>query len=305
MSEPVTTVGGQTGEPARSEADNNRGGQTRILHLSDVHYGRPHVAAHVAAAERFAADGAFDAIVISGDVSQRARRREFEQAAKLLGRLRKIAPVLVVPGNHDSAWWFAPVGLGVPSLIHAGYRKWIDKNLEPTLNVPGATIVGLNSSPGIRLHTLTRRPRDLSVKGALTDAQLADAWKRFAAAPAGDLRVLVVHHNVVPGELSQRWGLTRHEHMLDAIAATGAEVVLSGHDHQETVVHVQREGGSFIASTAGTLSNRSRGARASSLATVTADATSVEVTPHMYDATDGVFRAVQGVTVARGRPRTA
>ncbi len=299
MSEPVTTASGQTAAATRDDAGNQRSKQTRILHLSDVHYGRPHVAEHVAAAEQFAADGAFDAIVISGDVSQRARKREFAQAAQLLARLRLLAPVLVVPGNHDSAWWFAPVGIGVPSLIHAGYRRYIDKNLEPTLHVPGAIIVGLNSSPGIRLHTLTRRPRDLSVKGALTDRQLADATARFAAAPAGDVRVLVVHHNVVPGELSQRWGLTRHEHMLDAIVATGAEVVLSGHDHQEAVVHVQRTGGSFVASTAGTLSNRSRGARASALATVVSTATSLEVTPHMYDAGDGVFSKVQSVLVPR------
>ncbi len=217
----------------------------------------------------------------------------------MLERLRKVAPVIVVPGNHDSAWWFAPVGVGVPSLIHAGYRKWISRDLEPTLHVPGATLVGLNSSHGIRLHTLTRRPRDLSVKGALTDAQLEDARKRFAAAPAGDLRVLVVHHNVVPGELSQRWGLTRHEHMLDAIVSTGAEVVLSGHDHQERVVQVERAGGSFVASTAGTLSNRSRGARASALVTVTADADMLQVTPHMYEEAAGVFRAVQGVRMGR------
>ncbi len=275
----------------------------RILHLSDVHYGRPHVAAHVAAAERFAAEGAFDAIAISGDVSQRARRREFVQAAKLLERLRTIAPVLVVPGNHDSAWWFAPVGIGMPSLIHAGYRKWIDTDLEPTLHIPGATIVGLNSSPGIRLHTLTKRPRDLSVKGALKDSQLADAKARFDAAPVGDLRVLVVHHNVVPGELSQRWGLTRHEAMLDAIVATGADVVLSGHDHQEKVVHVQRPAGAFVASTAGTLSNRSRGARPSSLVTVLADANFLEVTPHMYDPGSATFHATNATRVPRRTTR--
>ncbi len=275
---------------------------TRLLHISDVHFGRPHVAVHVAAAEAFAAAGHFDAIAVSGDVSQRARRREFQQAARMLDRLHTIAPVLVVPGNHDSAWWFAPVGIGVPSLIHAGYRRWISRDLEPTLQVPGATLVGLNSAHGIRLHTLTRRPRDLSVKGALTDAQLADARKRFAAAPPGDLRVLVVHHNVVPGDLSQRWGLTRHEHMLDAIVATGAELVLSGHDHQERIVHVERDGGSFVASTAGTLSNRSRGARASALVTVTADANTLEVTPHMYNEAEGVFREVQGVRVERKTP---
>ncbi len=273
----------------------------RLLHLSDVHFGRPHVAAHVAAAEGFAAAGAFDAIVVSGDVSQRARRGEFRRARAFLERLQEIAPVLVVPGNHDAAWWFAPFGLGVTSLIHAGYRRWISTDLEPTLRIPGATIVGLCSAPGIRLHTLTRRPRDLSVKGALTPAQLEDARRRFAAAPPDDLRVLVVHHNVVPGELSRRWGLTRHETMLDAIIAGGADVVLSGHDHQERVELVQRAGGQFVASTAGTLSNRSRGARPSALMTVVADEERITVTPYLYDEREKMFHATAAhVTPRRG-----
>lgn len=259
-------------------------GSVRLLHLSDVHFGSPHVPAHVAAAERLAAEGAFDAIVVSGDVSQRARRREFQQARALLLRLGDIAPLLVVPGNHDSAWWFAPVGLGPVSMIHAGYRRWINQDLEPTLQLPGLTIVGLNSSPGIRLHTLTRRPRDLSVRGALTDAQMADATTRFGRAPADDLRVLVVHHNVIPGELSARWGLTRHEAMLDLIARSGAELVLAGHDHQEKVATVERPAGRFVASTAGTLSNRSRGGRPSALMTVHATPLEITVTPHLFDA---------------------
>ena len=95
--------------------------------------------------------------------------------------------------------------------------------------------------------------------------------------------MLVVHHNVVPGELSKRWGLTRHEAMLDAIVATGADIVLAGHDHQETVPNGgARRSGRFVASTAGTLSNRSRGARASAFMTVEADDRHITVTPHHF-----------------------
>ena len=183
--------------------------------------------------------------------SQRAMPSEFRDARALLERLKQHAPLLVVPGNHDTAWWYAVLNIGIPGLVHWGYRKYISTNLEPTLSIPGATIVGLNSSPGIQLHTLTKRPRDLSVRGALTDEQIADAKARFAAAPKGDLKVLVAHHNVVPGELSQRWGMTRHEHMLDIIADSGADLTLSGHDHQEKAVRVERDGRHFVASTGG------------------------------------------------------
>jgi 3',5'-cyclic AMP phosphodiesterase CpdA len=274
-------------------------GTVRLLHLSDVHFGSPHVPAHVAAVERFVAAREFTAIVVSGDVSQRAMPTEFRQARALLDRLKQHAPLLVVPGNHDTAWWYAVLNIGIPPLVHWGYRKYISNDLEPTLQVPGATIVGLNSSPGIQLHTLTKRPRDLSVRGALKDSQLADAKARFAAAPPGDLKVLVVHHNIVPGELSQRWGMTRHEHMLDAIAATGADLTLSGHDHQEKVVRVERGTRHFVASTAGTISNRSRGGRDSAFIVVEADAAIITLTPWMFMPEKQEFKAISPFVSAR------
>ncbi|MDQ6611702.1 MAG: metallophosphoesterase [Gemmatimonadota bacterium] len=271
----------------------------RLLHLSDVHYGSPHVPLHITALEAFVATQEFNAIVVSGDVSQRARAREFRKARDFLARLRNVAPLLVVPGNHDTAWWFGVLNIGVPALIHFGYRKYISPVLEPTLQVPGITVVGLNSSPGIQLHTLTKRPRDLSVRGALKDSQLADAQTRFSGAPPRDLKVLAVHHNIVPGQLSQRWGLTRHEEMLDLIAASGADIVLSGHDHQEKAELVQRPRGNFLASTAGTLSNRSRGARESSFMIVEASATTIAVTPWMYSSKTGTFEPAESVAAPR------
>lgn len=255
----------------------------RLLHISDVHFGRPHVPAHVAAVEAFTATQQFDAIVVSGDMATRAWPHEFRQAREFLNRMRKFAPLLIVPGNHDTAWWFGVLNIGIPPLIHAAYKHYITDDLEPTLHVPGITIVGLNSSPGIQLHTLTKRPRDLSVRGALKNRQMEDAKARFAKAPAGDLKVLVVHHNIVPGELSKRWGMTRHEAMLDLVAESGADIVMSGHDHQEKSELVQRSAGKFVAITAGTLSDRSRGGRASAFMTVDADARSIAVTPWTYE----------------------
>ena len=270
-----------------------------LLHISDVHFGFPHVPAHVAAVEAFTAARKFDAIVVSGDMATRAWPHEFRQAKKFLARMRAFAPLLIVPGNHDTAWWFGVLNIGIPPLMHAAYRHYIEKDLEPTLQVPGVTIVGLNSSPGIQLHTLTKRPRDLSVRGALKDRQLEDAAARFARAPQGDLKVLAVHHNIVPGELSQRWGMTRHEHVLDMVAKSGANIVMSGHDHQEKAVVVERPVGRFIASTSGTLSDRSRGGRASTFMTIDADATSISVTPWQYVTARDQFESISPLVSPR------
>ena len=269
----------------------------RLLHLSDIHCGRPFVEEHVEAAFEVATAMAFNAIIVSGDLSQRAREREFRQARGILDRLHAIAPLLVVPGNHDAQWWLAPFGIGARERVHERYRKHILTELEPTLRVPGASIVGINSAPGIMPWTLTGNPRDLRVKGGLTDTQLQHAAERLAATPAGDLRVLVVHHNIVRGRLSNRWGLARPYQVLDAIAAMHVDVVCTGHDHEERVEVVQRKDTQWLLSTANTLSSRMRGRRASSFNIVDFDGTNVTVTPWLYDDTSRRFAPHEGVAM--------
>ena len=179
----------------------------RVLHVSDIHCGHPFVAEHVAAALDVAAASRFDAIVISGDFSQRAREHEFVRARAILDRFRAMAPTLEVPGNHDTAWWHAPFGWGDASRLHEGYRAHINPVLESVVRLPGVTLVGLNSAAGMLPQAVTWYPRDWRVKGGLTSAQFDWATRELAASPAGDLRLLVVHHNVVRGRLSTRWGL--------------------------------------------------------------------------------------------------
>lgn len=262
-----------------------RSARLRVLHLSDIHCGHPFVAEQMAAAEAVATSAHFDAIVVSGDFSQRARVHEFEQAHAILSRLRAVAPVCVVPGNHDTAWWHAPFGLGDVSRLHARYRQFICDDLEPTVRIPGLSIVGLNSAAGMFSQALTWYPRDWRVKGGLTDAQLVRARERLAQSAATDLRLLVVHHNVVRGRLSHRWGLARPQTTLDAIAAAAPHVVCTGHDHEERIEVVQRSTGRFLVSGANTLSSRMRGHRPSALNVIEADATTVSATAWVYTGT--------------------
>jgi 3',5'-cyclic AMP phosphodiesterase CpdA len=241
------------------------------------------MAAHVEAALDVAASRRWDAIVISGDLSQRARAREFAAARGLVDRFGAHAPTIVVPGNHDAAWWHAPFGWGDFARVHARYRAHITPELEPTLRVPGVTLVGLNSAWGTNPESLTWYPRDWRVKGGLTPAQLADADARLAAAPAGDLRVLVVHHNVVRGRLSKRWGLKQPHRVLDALVRLPVDVVCTGHDHEEQAVLLERGGGRLLVSAANTLSSRMRGHRPSAINVIEADAAAVTVQAWPFD----------------------
>lgn len=256
-----------------------------MLHVSDLHCGHPFVQAHVDAALELARSQQWSAIVMSGDFSQRARVHEFEHARELVARFRAVAPVITVPGNHDTAWWHAPFGFGDFTRLHERYRTYIANDTEPTVQAPGVTMVGLNSSWGTNPESLTWYPRDWRVKGGLTDAQLRDAHIRLASAPAGDLRVLVVHHNVVRGRLSNRWGLKQPQRVLEAIAAMPVDVVCTGHDHEERVELV---GGRVLVSAANTLSSRMRGRRPSAINVIEATSDTVRVQAWGYE--DGAFR---------------
>ena len=264
----------------------------RLLHVSDLHFGRSSVTAQVEGVERVMADEKFNAIVISGDLSQRTRAREFERARKFVDYAAGRAPVMVVPGNHDTAWWAAPLGFGSVEAMHARYRKYVRDELEPVMRIPGATIVGLNSAQGIRAFTLTARPRDLSVVGALRKEQWERAAHDFAGAPRGDVKVLVFHHNLVRGDLSNRWGLSSRARGITSALSTGADLVLCGHDHQADVEGLDMNGRRMVVSCASTLTTRVRGGGPGSINVIEVDEQTIQVNVLQWNGDTKTFARV-------------
>ncbi len=231
----------------------------RILQLSDIHFGRHAVAAYHAAAARRVEAGRYDLVAVVGDLTQRNFRWQFRAARTFLDRLRAHAPVFVVPGNHDVAWWWKPVGLGVRGLMLRGYRKWIAPDLEPVLRLPGVTVAGINSCHGVQPYTVTARLRDLSVVGAVRAEQWARAKAAFDAAPRGDLKVLVFHHNLLRGDLSRRWGLVNRADGIQQALDTGADLVLNGHDHQTRIEQLDLGTRRMVVSASTSFCERTRG----------------------------------------------
>lgn len=256
---------------------------TTVLHVSDLHFGQPAVLAQIDAVERAVMARHFNVIAVSGDLSQRARAGEFQRAAVFLREAKKHGKVICVPGNHDVAWWYAPLGIGQPGRVYENYREYISQELEPTLSVPGAFFAGVNTSHGVTARTLTWNVRDLSIIGDLTPAQMRHLRERFATAPDGDAKIVVMHHNPVAGELSQRHGLKHTKRILDTFGNMGVDLVLCGHDHQESVRSIGHTQKGVVVSTAGTVSNRSRGGRPSSYNVITIMPKAIEVVTRVWD----------------------
>ena len=262
---------------------------TTICHVSDLHFGHPAVPEQYEAIESFIQSSRFDVVAISGDLSQRARAGEFQRARVFIRHAEQVSRVIVVPGNHDVAWWKAPLGFGDEDALLAKYKTYVAPDVEPVLRAPAATLVGLNTSQGVKRSTLTWRLRDISIIGHLSSAQLERARAEFERAPAGAARVIVMHHNPVKGELSQRHGLKDTRRILGAFAEMGVDLVLCGHDHQEAVHFIEHTKKGTVISTAGTVSNRVRGGRPSSMNQIRITTASIEVATLVWSAESKTF----------------
>ena len=273
-----------------------------IAHLSDLHFGGFADLAQIEALEQFLPTLGANATVISGDLSQRARHGEFQAAHAFIERLRTVMPLLVVPGNHDIEWWRSPLGLAGERRKYAKYSRYFG-DLRPVLEIPGALIVGALSSYGVALGSLTWNVRDVAVKGHLPDAETDRVKAIFAQAPAGVARILTFHHNVLPGGLSQRMGLARWRSAYRRLVATGADVILCGHDHQEGAGQIE---GGVAVSTSGTHSSRVRGGRPSVFNLVRVDDGAVHIQHNRWDSKDRRFLPSDSFSFARvGAPKVA
>ena len=260
-----------------------------LFHCSDLHFGHPAVPEQYEAIEELIQERRYDVVAISGDFSQRARAGEFQRARAFIQAAQRVSRTIVVPGNHDVAWWFSPLGIGDERKLLRKYRLYISEDLEPVLHVDGAMFVGLNTSQGVTRHTLTWNLRDISIIGHLRRAQLERARHEFEQAAPGDARVIVMHHNPVKGELSQRHGLKNTQHILGAFAELGVDLVLCGHDHQEAVHYVEHTKKGTIISTAGTISNRQRGGRPSSVNSIRITPQEIEVSTLVWSSESRSF----------------
>jgi 3',5'-cyclic AMP phosphodiesterase CpdA len=270
-----------------------------IVHLSDPHFGEVCDVAKVEAVQGLIPDLEPRAIVISGDLTLRARHGEFQAARLYIRDLERTAPVYVMPGNHDVQWWWRAFVPFSPGAKYRKFRRYFGPTLTPTMEFPEAIIAGALTSHGVSWGSLTPRLRDIAVKGHLPKKEIGRVTGVFAKARPEQAKVLVVHHNVLRGDLSRRMGLARWRTAQLRILASGADLVLCGHDHQEQIEMLEQR---VLVSCAGTLSNRSRGNRPSTFHRIVIDHDAIQVELFRWDDAGRVFRRSDVFAFARKGP---
>ena len=269
----------------------------QLVHVADLHFGAAADIRQIEALEAMLPDLRPDAVVIAGDMSQRARHGEFQRARAFARVAAQTAPVLAIPGNHDVQWWWRPFIPFAKDRLYAKYRGYFGDDLTPTITIPGgAVIASALTAHGVAWGSLTTQVRDIAVKGHLPKSEFLRVQRLFSEAGAGLARVLVVHHNVLRGEISHRMGLSRWRQAQRRILESGADVVLCAHDHQEGAEVL---GGKVVVSTTGTLSTRSRGGRPSCFNFVTIEPTAVHITFFRWESERGRFQASDTTAFAR------
>jgi 3',5'-cyclic AMP phosphodiesterase CpdA len=190
-----------------------------LMHISDLHFGPYHVPEVAEAVLRSAAALEPDAIVASGDFTQRAKPREFEQARAYLERLPRV-PRVVCPGNHDVPLYRVWERLTTP---HALYQQHISAELNGVLRLPQAAIMSLDSTA----------PWTAITNGRISRWQLELSAKAFSEAPDDAVRIVVAHHHFAPAPDYERSSvMPKSRRALDAFAAQKVELILGGHLHR-------------------------------------------------------------------------
>ena len=187
-----------------------------LLQISDPHFGSERPAA-VEALFRFVEKLGPDLVMLSGDITQRARAKQFEAAAAFMRSL-KVPNRLVIPGNHDIPLFDLATRFLNP---YGRYQKAFGPELEPSYEARDCLVLGVNSTRPYRV-----------TDGEISEPQRERVARALRAASPTQLRVVVLHHPVAVPREAEVHNLAHGS--VDAVRAwseAGADVILAGHIH--------------------------------------------------------------------------
>lgn len=229
------------------------GGPVRLLHMSDIHFGREDVDA-LEATRSFALKIKPDAIVVAGDITQRGRRKEFAVARSWFDTLD--APVIVAPGNHDTPIINMPARMVDPFGRYEKYMAGLDgvgRLME--LRDGAVRICALNTARGVQARLNW-------ADGVIDIDDLSAALDLLSQGPDRAWRLLVCHHPLHEPELSKVSVETRRgQRALDLCAEAHVDAILTGHIHDAFAHPLVTARRPMVQMGSGTLSMRTRATR--------------------------------------------
>lgn len=249
-----------------------------LVHLSDLHFGRVDMRL-LEPLQRRVHELRPDLVIVSGDLTQRAKPEQFRAARAFLDSLPK--PRLVVPGNHDIPLYnvfqrfLSPLGK---------YRRLVDAELEPSFIDEEIAVVGVNTA------------RSLVFKGGrINEKQVERVRGLICHLDDAVTKIVVSHH---PFDMPDNWDdqhqvVGRAQMALRTLADCGADVLLSGHMHKshagETAETFEAGGATALLVAAGTAtSTRARG-ETNTFNALMVGSRHIDIDRHEWDDAKGEF----------------
>lgn len=192
---------------------------TYILHISDTHFGTEHPLVMQAFETHVKIHGA-DLLLLSGDITQQARRGQFASAQAFIKRIKDygVPQVLAIPGNHDIPLFNLLARIFSP---YGNYQRYIDSNLAPIFENDDVLIIGLNTT-----HPMRRKA------GKVTAGQIEDVAERLQQCDPQKLRIVAAHQPFGSIFASDQRKLQIDARIaLERWASYGLDLVMGGHIH--------------------------------------------------------------------------
>jgi 3',5'-cyclic AMP phosphodiesterase CpdA len=251
-----------------------------IIHLSDLHFGRVDQTL-LGPLRDLIHSIAPNVVVISGDLTQRAKSEQFEEARAFLDTLP--GPQIVVPGNHDISLYNVFRRFVKPL---DRYKRYITDDLDPIFVDEEIAVVGVNTA------------RSLTIKdGRLNKEQVDGIRSQLAGLDPNITRIVVTHHPFdLPTSFEEKDLVDRAEMAMEVFAECGVDVLLAGHMHvshaASTASRYRIEAYAALVVQAGTAtSTRGRG-EVNSFNLLRVEHERVEIDRYGWDALANTFRIV-------------
>lgn len=187
----------------------------KLVHISDLHFGTE---------SKNIAEGLIkdihmlrpDLVIVSGDLTQRARRKQFKAAKEFLNKIP--FEKIIVPGNHDIPLFDIFRRILFPL---SSYKKIISENVNPFYRDDEMALMGINSA------------RSLTWKnGRISTDQIREIENEFCPIDNSIIKIIVTHHPFIPPPGDPGIKLVgRSVKALAVISNCKVDLLLAGHIH--------------------------------------------------------------------------